>query len=296
MNFRQLDCFINAAECKSFSAAGKKLYLSQSTISQQIISLENELGCQLFARTGHAVSLTPAGEYLYPRLVEMRNTLESVMARAKTLASEGRPELILGYDGPIAESWLGSALEIVAKGHATPPFIPRRSSLAQLTDMLLEDAVDVIITCDTEVSDASNISFAPLLTQTPCVFFPAGHRFSDMSHITPKELEGETVISAYNSVVSMMPSKTGSTLIMSGTLEKASRYFADGDTAFMAVRAGHGVFIASHLCNEFAARHGVESIDLHANLPLVTMGIAWKQDDPRIDELVATAKRILAKH
>lgn len=186
MNFRQLDCFINAAECKSFSAAGKRLYLSQSTISQQIISLENELGCRLFARKGNAVSLTPAGEYFYPRLIEMRNTLESIVARTKALASEGRPELILGYDGPIAESWLGSALEAMARKHDTPPFIPRRSSLAQLTDLLLEDAVDAIVTCDTEVSDVASISFAPLLTQTPCVFFPTGHRFPVWPTLHPK--------------------------------------------------------------------------------------------------------------
>lgn len=295
MNFRQLDCFIAAAECRSFSAAAKRLYLSQSAVSQQIISLEGELGCVLFERTGHAVTLTAAGEYFFPRVVELRETMESVLARTKSIDHQEGAKLVLGYDGPLAEAWIGDALEMVSAQSEEPPFLPRRSTLAQLTNQLMDNAVDFIITCDTEVAGLADISFAPLLAQSPCVFFPVGHRFERMRYVETADLEGESIISAYNSAISMMPSKTANALMASGVMGKAAQHFPDGDSAFMAVRIGLGVFIASHLCDEFAARHNVASVDLKADLPLVTLGVAWRQDDARINAFIEAAKRTLER-
>ena len=57
MNQRQLDCFLAVAECLNFSHAAKQLYLSQAAVSQQIQSLEKELGFSLFVRTRHSVEL-----------------------------------------------------------------------------------------------------------------------------------------------------------------------------------------------------------------------------------------------
>ena len=57
--------FMAVVEEGSFSKAAKKYYLSQSAISQQIKSLEKELGIRLFERNKRQFSLTPAGEYFY---------------------------------------------------------------------------------------------------------------------------------------------------------------------------------------------------------------------------------------
>ena len=65
MNHRQLDCFLTVAETLNFSQAAKQLYLSQAAVSQQIQSLEKELGFPLFVRTRHQVELTEAGRYFY---------------------------------------------------------------------------------------------------------------------------------------------------------------------------------------------------------------------------------------
>lgn len=295
MNFRQLDCFVAAAECGSFSAAAKRLYLSQSAVSQQIIALENELGCALFERAGHAVTLTAAGEYFFPRIIDMRETLDSAVTRTKSIAHLGNAELVLGYDGPLAEAWIAEALENAVANLGSCAFLPRRSTLAQLTDLLMDNAVDLIVTCDTEVAGLTGVQFVPLATQGPCVFFPPGHRYERMRYVEPVDLEGEIIISAYNSAVSMMPSKTANTLMASGITGKATRYFPDGDTAFLAVRIGLGIFIASHLCDDFATRHHVKSVDLKADLPLVTLGVAWKQDDKRIETFAKAAKGVLAR-
>ena len=66
----------------------------------------------------------------------------------------------------------------------------------------------------------------------------------------------------------------------------------DGDTAFMAVSIGMGIFVASHLCDGFAVRHGVESVDLQCDLDNVVMGIAWKAGSNNIDAFVNSASKL----
>lgn len=66
MELRQLKYFIKTAETLNFSEAARGLYITQSTLSQQIRALEDELGCQLFIRDSHSVVLTENGELMLP--------------------------------------------------------------------------------------------------------------------------------------------------------------------------------------------------------------------------------------
>lgn len=66
MEIRQLKYFVRMAQTLNFSEAARSLYVSQSTLSQQIKSLEYELGTLLFQRDSHSVSITESGEMLLP--------------------------------------------------------------------------------------------------------------------------------------------------------------------------------------------------------------------------------------
>ena len=66
MELRQLKYFIKVAETLNFSEAAKLSCVTQSTLSQQIKQLENELGSQLLVRSSHNVALTEAGAELLP--------------------------------------------------------------------------------------------------------------------------------------------------------------------------------------------------------------------------------------
>lgn len=62
MELRQLKYFLKAKELLNFTEAATALHISQSTLSQQIKQLEDELQVPLFNRIGKRITLTEAGD------------------------------------------------------------------------------------------------------------------------------------------------------------------------------------------------------------------------------------------
>ncbi|MFG4002254.1 LysR family transcriptional regulator [Flavobacterium aquidurense] len=62
MELRQLKYFLKAKELLNFTEAANSLHISQSTLSQQIKQLEDELKIPLFNRIGKRITITEAGE------------------------------------------------------------------------------------------------------------------------------------------------------------------------------------------------------------------------------------------
>ena len=62
MLLKQIQYFLAVAECRHFTRAAERLFVSQSALSQQITKLENDLNIQLINRDTHPIELTPAGE------------------------------------------------------------------------------------------------------------------------------------------------------------------------------------------------------------------------------------------
>jgi LysR family hydrogen peroxide-inducible transcriptional activator len=71
----QLDAFIAAADCGSFSRAADLLNVAQPSLSNRIQSLEREVGQSLFERMGRGVKLTDAGRAFLPYAQRMMRTL-----------------------------------------------------------------------------------------------------------------------------------------------------------------------------------------------------------------------------
>jgi DNA-binding transcriptional LysR family regulator len=84
----ELQIFAAAAETENFSAAARKLHLSQPAISFQVQALEQRLHVQLFQRIGRRIILTEAGHDLLPMAREMMNLssrIEESMCAAQGL-------------------------------------------------------------------------------------------------------------------------------------------------------------------------------------------------------------------
>ncbi len=89
MDLRQLEILQAIAETGSFTACGRKLHVSQSAISRQILLLEEELGEPLFLRVGRQVRMTPAAESLVQLgqrvFLDVRETVGSITDRTREL-------------------------------------------------------------------------------------------------------------------------------------------------------------------------------------------------------------------
>lgn len=94
----QLRTFIAAVDEGSFSAAARKLNRVQSAVSGWVGNLEAQIGVVLFDRSGRYPKLTPEGSQL---LADARNIVagvDTLKARAKSMASGVEPELAVVVD------------------------------------------------------------------------------------------------------------------------------------------------------------------------------------------------------
>ncbi len=83
MDLWQLKIFCGVVEQKSFSRAGKKLHLSQPTVSGHIKDLEGHFGCRLIDRFSREAVATQAGELLYGyarKMLALQGEIEIAMA------------------------------------------------------------------------------------------------------------------------------------------------------------------------------------------------------------------------
>lgn len=71
MKLDQLNYFITVAQLENLTKAAELLHISQSSLSKNIVSLENELGASLFDRNGKHLYLNPAGK----RFLKSCNTI-----------------------------------------------------------------------------------------------------------------------------------------------------------------------------------------------------------------------------
>lgn len=108
MELRQLRSFVAVAEELHFGRAAGRLYMSTSTVSEQVQALERDIGVQLLCRSSRRVALTPAGSEF---LVEARRVLADVeVARsaARQVARGGGGRLRLGWPATASPAWAES--------------------------------------------------------------------------------------------------------------------------------------------------------------------------------------------
>jgi len=96
MELRQLRYFVEVGRLKSYSLASKSLYITQSTISQQIQKLEEELGVELLTRDTRHVALSDYGEQFYPCAVQVLKDASAGVDRIRDVKNLNMGSLSIG--------------------------------------------------------------------------------------------------------------------------------------------------------------------------------------------------------
>ena len=147
MELRNLITFIHVAELGSFTRAAEQLGYSQSTISFQIKQLEDELGCLLFERINHTITLTERGHELVAYAHKVRALTED-FREGMTGEADCRGHVHIVTPDSVCEEMIYSHY---ADFHKKYPGISVKFTTADTTamfEMLDHNEADAIITLD----------------------------------------------------------------------------------------------------------------------------------------------------
>lgn len=92
---RQMKFFLMVADCKSFSEAAEKTFMTQPAISHQIKMLEQDLGIALFERKSGRVWLTAAGEEFYGPCKRLVTETDALRAHMQEFSAPQRTPFVL---------------------------------------------------------------------------------------------------------------------------------------------------------------------------------------------------------
>src|SRR3954469_19116666 len=98
----RLNAFVAVARQGGFSKAAKQLGKTQSSVSQSVLLLEQELGHQLLIRDGHTPRLTDAGRALFTRATHILDEMALAQAELSALSELSFGELVLGTSDTLA--------------------------------------------------------------------------------------------------------------------------------------------------------------------------------------------------
>ncbi len=150
MEIRNLMTFIRVAELCNFTRAAEALGYTQSTVSFQIKQLEDELGCLLFERINHTVSLTAEGKKLlaYAQSVH-RLTEEFHESRADEKEITGFIHVLT--PDSVCEDMILTNFEDFNKKHPGIKLKFSSADTSEMIEMLDHNEADAMITLDRHI-------------------------------------------------------------------------------------------------------------------------------------------------
>ncbi|MGD9368913.1 MAG: LysR family transcriptional regulator [Desulfobacteraceae bacterium] len=192
MEFRHLNAFLMVAKQLSFYKAAQRLHYAQSSISAQIMALEDELGVKLFDRLGRSILLTEAGERLMPfaeKIVALTHESRSALGKPKTL----KGALTVRVPETLAVCHLPAILE---RFRARYPQVHLRFITCthdKLAKDLRKGVTDLAFLITDSISGA-DLDIEKLGFETLVLVARPDHSLVQMDRVATQQLGGETLL------------------------------------------------------------------------------------------------------
>lgn len=189
-NLRSMAVFASVVERGSFSSAARDLGITTSAVSQQVRSLEQEMGVVLLHRSTRKLSLTEAGHAFFQSCQEMVEAAQRGRIRINELRDEligdlriaTTPELGANHVVPALSSWMAAHPALQVTFEADNRYID-----------MIEERIDVAIRMSPGLADSSLIA-RPMtkVDQVLCASPAYLRQFSALHH--PNELSAHHMI------------------------------------------------------------------------------------------------------
>lgn len=196
MEFRQIRYFATLARRLHFGRAAEELFITQPALSQQIRSLEQELGVELFDRSGRRVDLTTAGGAFLVWAERILSDVESAQTEMQEFAGLLRGRVVIGTIP--AQALGGIDLPgLLAEFHALRPGIEivlREDITEELVRRLGSGQVDLALAVQTGDDLPPAVVTKPLFTEDLVLMVPAHHALATRRQVRLAELEHEPFV------------------------------------------------------------------------------------------------------
>jgi len=227
------------------SATAQSLYTSQPGISKQIRLLEDELGVEVFSRSGkHLTRITPAGERIIQTAGEILRKCESIKQIAQEFSNERRGNLTIATTHTQARYALPPIISRFIQSYPDVSLHMHQGTPIQICEMTVDGTADFAIA--TEALELfSDMVMMPCYRWNRCVIVPKGHPLTKTGQLTLEALAEYPLVTYVFGFTGR--SKLDEAFSNRGLSPKVVFTAADADVLKTYVRLGLGVGIVAKM-------------------------------------------------
>lgn len=249
------------------SVTAQSLYTSQPGISKQIRLLEDELGVEIFSRSGkHLTRITPAGEAILQIATEILRKVESIKQIAQEFSDEHKGSLSIATTHTQARYKLPPMVENFVKKFPEVALHLHQGTPIQISEMAADGTVDFAIA--TEALELfGDLIMMPCYKWNRCIVVPKNHPLCQVSHLTLEDVAKFPIITYVFGFTGR--SKLDDAFMNRGLNPRVVVTAADADVIKTYVKLGLGVGIIAKMA--FQNDEGLVALDAsHLFEPSIT--------------------------
>lgn len=278
---RPLEGFIQVARTKSVTEAAKRMGISQAAVSQQIASLEEELGIRLFQRLKKRLHLTPEGTRLYelatPRVQAIEELYEIFAESTKKPANK----LDIAATHTSILYILPPLLKAFREQNAEADIMVRNIARDDAIERLIKEEIDIVL-YPTQGDIPIECEFLPIIEFDPILLIRKDHPLATKEDLNLEDVANFNLLRIDPHLITLP--------LFEQTLQtfniKSNIHFEASDWEILKkfVKADLGVAIISNICLE-------ENEDiligrkLPKYFPSITYGILYKKGTEKLINL-----------
>ncbi|WP_347331395.1 HTH-type transcriptional regulator CysB [Marinimicrobium locisalis] len=227
------------------SATAQSLYTSQPGISKQIRLLEDELGVEIFSRSGkHLTRITPAGEAILKTAGEILRKVDSIKQVAQEFSNERKGSLSIATTHTQARYALPPIIQSFIKQYPDVSLHMHQGTPMQISEMAADGTVDFAIA--TEAMELfSDLVMMPCYRWNRCIVVPREHPLAQVQPLTLESVAKYPIVTYVFGFTGR--SKLDEAFMNRGLAPKVVFTAADADVIKTYVRLGLGIGIVAKM-------------------------------------------------
>ena len=241
------------------SQTAQSLYTSQPGISKQIRLLEDELGVEIFSRSGkHLTQITPAGESILKTAGEIMRKVESIKSVAQEFCDERKGSLALATTHTQCRYVLPGVIQGFIEKFPDVALHMHQGTPTQISELAADGTADFAIA--TEAMELySDLVMMPCYKWNRSILVPKDHPLAQVSNLSIEELSSYSLVTYTFGFTGR--SKLDEAFAAKGLVPKVVFTAADADVIKTYVRLGLGVGIVASMAFDPAVDTDLVAID-----------------------------------